>query len=164
MAGPGEAGLLPIQRQVVHEIGDQQVGQQPDGGDALVDRVSAHRWLHDALAALAGHLGQHFVLHNVGHHHDAGGAAELLQMPKLPWLHAEIVHLVDARIYRDHDFQCWPSRMWRSMSALFISGRCLLDGKSRGCHEPPGGTQRLARPPRKTTAGAATWYPIRPVD
>ena len=62
-AGALEDVLLPVQRQVIEELGHQHLGQQAGGGDALVDDVWRHRGLHQLLATGAGPLATHVAFH-----------------------------------------------------------------------------------------------------
>ncbi len=59
---------------MVGVLGHQHLGQQPGGGDALVDHVRCHRRLHDRLALRTGPLAAHVPLH--GEH--AGHVVQLL--------------------------------------------------------------------------------------
>jgi hypothetical protein len=51
--GTAKDGLLAVQRQVVNELGDEHLGQQPGGGDSLVDDVRRYGGLHQDLAVAA---------------------------------------------------------------------------------------------------------------
>ena len=72
--GAGKDGFLPVQRQVVGVLGHQHLGQQAAGGNALVDHMSSHRHLGDALALRAGPLATDVALHR----EHAGNIVELL--------------------------------------------------------------------------------------
>jgi hypothetical protein len=51
-----EDAFLPVQRQVIEELGHQHLGQQATGGDALVDDLRGDRRLHQRLAGRADPL------------------------------------------------------------------------------------------------------------
>jgi hypothetical protein len=57
-----EDGFLAVQRQVIQVLGHQHLGQQPGGGQALVDDVRCDRRLNQLLAAGAGPLAAHMPL------------------------------------------------------------------------------------------------------
>jgi hypothetical protein len=52
-----------MQRLVIGVVGHQHLGQQPGGGDPLVDHVRCHRRLHQAFALLALPLAEHMPFH-----------------------------------------------------------------------------------------------------
>lgn len=67
-AGDGESGLskdlfLPVEWQVIGVFGNQQVGQQTTGGDALVDDLRGHRCLGEAFAGFTGPLAADMTLY-----------------------------------------------------------------------------------------------------
>ena len=75
-AHPGafEDRLLPVQRQMVGIFGHQHLGQQPGGGQPLVDDVRRHRRLHQDLALRAHPLAADVALDG----EDAGHVVQLL--------------------------------------------------------------------------------------
>ncbi len=54
--GPAEDAFLAIQRQVIEILGDQHMGEQAGGRDALVDHMRRHRCLHQGFALGTGPL------------------------------------------------------------------------------------------------------------
>jgi hypothetical protein len=55
----GQDIFEPVEREVVGELADQDVGDQPRAGDSSGDRLGRHRWAGHAVAALgAGVFGQ----------------------------------------------------------------------------------------------------------
>lgn len=54
--GTGKALFLSLQRQLIAVFGDQHLGQQPRGGDALVDDLRRHLPLGGCLALVADPL------------------------------------------------------------------------------------------------------------
>ncbi len=73
-ASAAEDRFLAVERQVVHELGDQHLGQQARSGDALVDNVRRHRRLHQRLALGADPLATYVAFHR----EHAGHVVELL--------------------------------------------------------------------------------------
>ena len=57
----GESGALPVQRQVVAKLADQDHGEQARAGEAARDRVRRRRRLGDAIAVPAGELLAHVL-------------------------------------------------------------------------------------------------------
>ena len=57
----GEGGALPVQRQMVAKLADQDHGEQARAGEAARDRVRRRRRLGDALAIPAGELLAHML-------------------------------------------------------------------------------------------------------
>ncbi|MDT4864623.1 hypothetical protein FQZ97_993890 [compost metagenome] len=60
-AGTAEDLFLPVQRQVVGELGHHHVSQQAGGGDALVDHLRRHRRLDQRFALAAGPFPTHML-------------------------------------------------------------------------------------------------------
>ena len=58
-----EDALLTVQRQVVHKLGHQHMGQQPGRGDALVDDVRCYWRLYELLALGARPLASYVALY-----------------------------------------------------------------------------------------------------
>lgn len=71
---PGVDALQAVQGQVIAELGHQHMGQQPWGGDALVDDVRRHLLLGDALALAEQPAAPQVVLDR----EDAGHVCEFL--------------------------------------------------------------------------------------
>jgi len=72
--GPGKDAFLAVERQMVSVFGDQHVGQEAGGREALVDDLSRHRCLNQALTGAAGPFAAHMALDR----EDARGVVELL--------------------------------------------------------------------------------------
>ena len=73
----GEGGALPVQRQMVAELADQDHGEQARAGEAARDRMRRRRRLGDAIAVPAGELLAHplddlpaprLAFERLGHH------------------------------------------------------------------------------------------------
>src|SRR5256885_13543053 len=82
-----QEGIKPSGSHGLSSLGAENVARRwraGGRGPMVADVLKYTFQLALRLDRLSDHMGQHFVLDNVRHHHDAGGAAELLQMPKLP--------------------------------------------------------------------------------
>ena len=74
VAGPAEDLFLAVQGKVVGVLGHHHLGEQPGGGNPLVDHLRGHRRLDQGLALGAGPLAADVALNG----EDAGLVGELL--------------------------------------------------------------------------------------
>ena len=120
-AGTTEDLLLPIQRQVVSELGHHHMSQQAGGGDAFVDDLGRHRRLDQCFALPTGPLAPHVLL-------DGEHAGRVVQL--LADVLADALELAAAgalgvvRFVVDHGArQLWRQRSPLGLLARFGGGR-----------------------------------------